>query len=109
MGIALATLCNSNVHCPTCRDPSQTEWRASLAQVYRLPHDAPDFECPRGKPWNYSRGFGDWLASIFKRFGIRKQRGCGCAARQAALNRYTPQLKSLSAFAAALTLALLMR
>ncbi|MBN1554463.1 MAG: hypothetical protein JXA11_06940 [Phycisphaerae bacterium] len=26
----------------------------TLAQVYRLPEDKVDFECPHGKPWGYA-------------------------------------------------------
>lgn len=34
------------------------------------------------------RGLGDILAAIFARIGIRKRPGCGCARRQATLNRW---------------------
>lgn len=34
------------------------------------------------------RGLGDWLARMLHRLGFRQRPGCGCAARQAWLNRF---------------------
>jgi len=48
---AFARVCDAGVHCATCRDPAEREWRASLCAVLRCPDGAPDFACPRGKPW----------------------------------------------------------
>jgi hypothetical protein len=49
----LARVCDAGVHCATCRDPAAHAWRASLCAVLRCPAGAPDFACPRGKPWGW--------------------------------------------------------
>lgn len=35
-------------------------------------------------------GFGDWLARLFGWIGFKQRKGCGCAKRQATLNRWIP-------------------
>lgn len=40
------------------------------------------------------RGLGDTLARIFKRFGIKQKRGCGCRKRQSRLNTLIPYSKT---------------
>lgn len=57
MKIALSNLCENVGHCRTCRDrEGGGAWRVSLGKVFGLPTGAPDFECPRGKPWGYQGG-----------------------------------------------------
>lgn len=46
--------CAAGVHCRTCRDrESGRYWRLMLAQIYALPGDVVDFDCPHGKPWGF--------------------------------------------------------
>lgn len=40
-------ICDAGVHCESCRDLVDAGWRVSLRP------DAPDFVCPRGKPWGW--------------------------------------------------------
>lgn len=42
---------------------------------------------PGGKSF---KGFGDVLAFIFKKLGIKKKKGCGCDKRQEAINKFFP-------------------
>lgn len=49
--IPLKVFCDTRYGCESCRDPANTEWRAELSQVFVLPPDAPDFECPYGLKW----------------------------------------------------------
>ena len=47
-------ICTSRLNCKDCRNREGGRyWRLTLAQVYRLPEDKVDFECPHGKPWGY--------------------------------------------------------
>lgn len=47
-------ICTSRLNCKDCRDKEGGRyWRLTLAQVYRLPEDKVDFECPHGKPWGF--------------------------------------------------------
>jgi hypothetical protein len=47
-------LCTSRLNCKDCRNKEGGRyWRLTLAQVYRLPEDKVDFECPHGKPWGF--------------------------------------------------------
>lgn len=52
--IPLAVLCDSGLHCTTCRDRRQRRWRLSLAVAYVLPGGDVDFDCPRGLEWHGS-------------------------------------------------------
>ncbi len=48
-------ICTSRLNCKDCRNQEGGRyWRLTLAQVYRLPEDKVDFECPHGKPWGFS-------------------------------------------------------
>jgi hypothetical protein len=48
-------ICTSRLNCKDCRNKEGGRyWRLTLAQVYRLPEDKVDFECPHGKPWGFS-------------------------------------------------------
>ena len=48
-------ICTSRLNCKDCRNKEGGRyWRLTLAQVYRLPEDKVDFECPHGKPWGYA-------------------------------------------------------
>lgn len=84
--------CGSGVHCVTCRDKSDGRlFRLSLGKVFQLPDNAPDFECPHGKPWGWqkpSTGLGDTFAKITKAVGIKPC--AGCKKRQAILNKLVP-------------------
>lgn len=44
-------ICQSHVHCPTCRWKSEEghRWRKSLIGLYDIPEI--DFECPEERPW----------------------------------------------------------
>jgi hypothetical protein len=47
-------ICTSRLNCKDCRNRKGGRyWRLTLAQVYRLPEDKVDFECPHGKPWGF--------------------------------------------------------
>jgi len=47
-------ICTSRLNCKDCRNKEGGQyWRLTLAQVYRLPEDKVDFECPHGKPWGF--------------------------------------------------------
>ena len=47
-------ICTSELNCKDCRNQEGGRyWRLTLAQVYRLPEDKVDFECPHGKPWGF--------------------------------------------------------
>lgn len=97
--IELKVLCDVEYGCETCRDPSQTEWRQSLGVAYELPPGAPDFACPRGKPWGYTgKGLGDRVAAWIKRIlryvagpqAVQWAERCGaCSRRAATLNRWS--------------------
>jgi hypothetical protein len=50
---AFAQVCDAGVHCATCRDLAASAWRASLCAALPCPAGAPDFACPRGKPWGW--------------------------------------------------------
>jgi len=38
------------------------------------------------------KGLGDTLSNTLEGVGVKKQPGCGCAARQAAMNNFFPYL-----------------
>lgn len=94
--IPLNVLCDMEYGCETCRDPAETEWRQSLGVAYELPPGAPDFVCPRGKPWGYTgNGLGDriakWIKWVLRLLGgrraVRWAESCGsCAKRRELLN-----------------------
>lgn len=47
--------CRSGAHCRQCRDLQHGRaWRLRLAATHTLPPNAPDFDCPHGKPWGFS-------------------------------------------------------
>jgi len=50
---AFAWVCDAGAHCATCRDRAASAWRASLCAALPCPPGAPDFACPRGKPWGW--------------------------------------------------------
>lgn len=61
--------------------------RASLANAYEVPADAPDFACPHGRPWGYggsepvpARGPGTELKKLLAKIGIKDIEGCACKA-----------------------------
>lgn len=84
--------CLSKVHCQTCRDKGGgREFRIGLGNAFSLPNDAPDFECPHGRPWGWqkpSSGLGDTVEKIARAVGLKP---CGgCKKRQQALNKLVP-------------------
>jgi hypothetical protein len=44
--------CRSKIHCGVCRDlQGGREWRQGLTELFVLPNDEVDFECPLKKAW----------------------------------------------------------
>ncbi len=48
----LSDVCKSNVHCETCRNKN-SKMRIKWHEIYELPNNETDFECPYGKDWGY--------------------------------------------------------
>ena len=95
MNLETTSHCKLRKHCTTCRNPAETQFRASLADAYKVPHKDGHFDCPMGVPWGYRGGFllGDFVAKVIKvvTFGLLEKRKaskrCGCKSRQAKLNK----------------------
>lgn len=93
-------ICQSGLHCPNCRDPNANAWRESLGKAYTLPDDAPDFQCPHGKPWGYQGGEpvqvtvsvtrpGDVLHHVIKAIAREEGDGdCGCNRMKQRMNAW---------------------
>lgn len=87
-GLLLPLPPNPNYPCTSCRD----EWAAGPPAPDRPGTWTPTLQDRAGPTLRPGRprGLGDVLARWFARLGIRKRKGCGCARRQAALNRWFP-------------------
>ena len=58
--VVIEPICRTRLHCPTCRDlEGGRAWRESLGKAFKLPEDAPDFECPHGIEWGV-----EWVEPI---------------------------------------------
>lgn len=97
--------CTSGINCGTCRDRGERAFRASLGTVFVLPADAPDFECPHGKPWGYRQpenvadaataiplksGPGTELKRLLESMGIAESSGCACASYAKVMDAWGP-------------------
>jgi hypothetical protein len=79
----LSTHCTSKVHCGTCRSKmGGSKWRASLKEIFELPNNDIDFECPYGMQWTEPQV----LSHKPKMSALQQQResgsrggGCGCS------------------------------
>lgn len=95
-------ICAAGGICSICRQrETGRSLRASFAAAYAMPADAPDFECPQGRPWlgEQLRGVGDVVAAIADATGLTALakcverltgKPCKCQGRRAKLNSLLP-------------------